>query len=217
MISVIMQGPGIELMQVEYTHLASYGGDVLVEHDVTWDLYSQIHAQRGTLSSWWDLWRWRRYERRAVRQFRRVVAMSEKDRLLLGAEQVRVIPNGVDLERFRPLPDPQAPNLLFVGSFRHFPNILAFRFFTEQVWPLIEGRFPELRLTVVAGPDPLGYWRAATDAPPPKTTDRMRLLGFVRDVKPLYDEASVVVVPTPVSAGTNLKVLEAMAMERAVV
>ena len=43
------------------------------------------------------------------------------------------------------------------------------------------------------------------------------MLGFVADVRPLYVEANLVVVPTTVSAGTNVKVLEAMAMERAVV
>jgi glycosyltransferase involved in cell wall biosynthesis len=43
------------------------------------------------------------------------------------------------------------------------------------------------------------------------------VLDFVRDVRPLYVECNLVIVPTTVSAGTNLKVLEAMAMERAVV
>ena len=33
---------GFELLQVEYTQLAAYGGDVLVEHDVTFDLFGQI-------------------------------------------------------------------------------------------------------------------------------------------------------------------------------
>src|SRR6185295_8930149 len=47
--------------------------------------------------------------------------------------------------------------------------------------------------------------------------DRVQILGYVADVKPLYDHANVVIVPTLVSAGTNIKVLEAMAMERAVV
>jgi len=42
-------------------------------------------------------------------------------------------------------------------------------------------------------------------------------LGFVADVRPLYIESNLVVVPTTVSAGTNVKVLEAMAMQRAVV
>jgi glycosyltransferase involved in cell wall biosynthesis len=72
-------------------------------------------------------------------------------------------------------------------------------------------------LTVVCGPDYLTYWRAFTDRPEPLPSPDIRLLGFVADVRPLYLEANLVVAPTTVSAGTNVKVLEAMAMERAVV
>ncbi len=43
------------------------------------------------------------------------------------------------------------------------------------------------------------------------------MLEFVADVRPLYRETNMVVVPTLESAGTNVKVLEALAMERAVV
>ena len=69
---------------------------------------------------------------------------------------------------------------------------------------------------MLAGPDPDVYWN--TNAPgTPYTDERIELLGFVRDVAPLYAQCSLVIVPTKVSAGTNLKVLEAMAMERAVV
>ncbi len=214
----------IEVQQVEYTYLAPYGGDVLVEHDVTFDLYRQVFERERTLSRWWDWWRWQRFESRAVRSFRRVVTMSDKDSWLLSLPQgklvlpqVRVVPNGVDLERFRPEEERPGQRLLFIGSFRHFPNVIAYRFFTEQVWPLLRPEFPEMTVTVVAGPDPLLFWRSYTGALEPPADERVRLLGFVRDVRPLYAEANLVIVPTPVSAGTNLKVLEAMAMERAVV
>jgi ribosomal-protein-alanine acetyltransferase len=203
--------------QIEYTHLAGYGGEILVEHDVTFDLHRQILDREHSVAAWWNWWRWRRFERSAIRNFARVIAMSEKDAELLRVENVRVVPNGVDLDRFQPAPEPQGRRLLFVGSFRHFPNVVAYRFFTEQVWPLLRGRYPDLMLTVVAGPEPDLYWRAAADSPEPARDERIRLLGFVRDVRPLYAEANLVIVPTLVSAGTNLKVLEAMAMERAVV
>ena len=50
--------------------------------------------------------RWERFETRAVRRYRAVAVMSEKDALMLGpAAQTTVIPNGVDLERFRPEPE----------------------------------------------------------------------------------------------------------------
>ncbi len=74
-----------------------------------------------------------------------------------------------------------------------------------------------MSLTVVCGADYLTYWRAFTDSPEPAPDPRIRLLGFVSDVRPLYVESNLVLVPTTVSAGTNVKVLEAMAMERAVI
>jgi glycosyltransferase involved in cell wall biosynthesis len=206
-----------ETLQVEYTQLAEYGGDILVEHDVTFDLFRQIARRRRTLSTAWDLFRWRRFEMRQARRYRRVVVMSKKDAALLPAADSVVIENGVDLDRFHPKPETAGQRLLFIGSFRHFPNIEAYRFFTERVWPILRDQFPDMTLTVVAGPDPLTYWRAFADSPEPPADARIRMLGFVADVRPLYVEASLALVPTTVSAGTNVKVLEAMAMQRAVV
>jgi len=200
-------------LQVEYTQLAPYLGDILVEHDITFDLYRQVHQQRRTLSSWWDLWRWRRFERAALRRAPAVVVMSEKDAVLAGRPDAAVIANGVDLGRFAPTPEGPGTNLLFIGSFRHFPNVSAFRFFLEDVWPGLAREFKDMTLTVVAGPDPLIHWPGRTLP----TAERMELLEFVRDVRPLYERANIVLVPTIVSAGTNVKVLEALAMERAVV
>lgn len=201
----------VPLLQVEYTQMAAYGGDVLVEHDVTFDLFEQIHDRAATLASWWNLYRWRRFETRAVRRFRRVITMSEKDTALLGVPHAAAVPNGVDLDRFTPTPEPDGAHLLFIGSFRHFPNRQAWEFFIDHVWPLLEDLHDTLKVTVVAGPDPHLYW----SRPAPRSNIEIR--GFTADVKPLYDAANLVLVPTLVSAGTNLKALEAMATERAMV
>ncbi len=209
---------GFERLQVEYTQLAAYGGDVLVEHDVTFDLFGQVLRRKHTVAARWDYLRWRRFESRAVARFPRIVVMSAKDQQLLGtAARSTEIGNGVDLARFRPEPESPGDRLLFIGSFRHFPNVEAFRFFTGEVWPLLREKFPEMNLTVVCGADPLTYWRAFAGTPEPASDPRIRLLGFVADVRPLYTQANLVIVPTTVSAGTNVKVLEAMAMQRAVV
>ena len=203
----------IRAVQVEYTQLARYGGDILVEHDVTFDLFNQVRRRNRTLSAWWDHFRWHRFERRALRSFPHVVVMSEKDRALAGAGEI--IENGVDLDRFRPVPEPAGRRLLFIGSFRHFPNVAAFRFFKEQVWPLLRGR--NIHATIVCGPGHLTYWQAFTGQLAPPEDEGITLLGYVADVGPLYEQTNLVIVPTTVSAGTNVKVLEAMAMERAVV
>lgn len=209
----------IDVVQVEYTTLAPYRGDILVEHDVTFTLYEQVWRRERTLTSRWDYWRWRRFERKWTRRYRHVVVMSDHDRDLLLAWQANpaVIPNGVDLDRFRPEIERRGQRLLFIGSFRHFPNIVAFQFFIEQVWPPVREQLPEASVTIVAGPDPLLYWRERTGRRELPVDDGVEILGFVSDVQPLYVETNLVIVPTLVSAGTNLKVLEALAMDRAVV
>ena len=202
----------LEALQVEYTMLAPYRGDILVEHDLTFVLHHQVLRQTG--KGWWDYWRWRRFEKKWIARYPKVVVMSEQDRAILDRPNVSIIPNGVDLVRFVPEIERPGRRLLFVGSFRHFPNIVAYRFFVEKVWPLLAS---DVKLTVVAGPDPLTYWREHTGLPEIPKDARIDLLEFVADVRPLYVEANLVIVPTLVSAGTNLKVLEAMAMDRAVV
>ena len=203
----------IDLVQVEYTMLAPYAGDILVEHDITFQLYGQILERDQTLSARWNYWRWVRFEKRWIKRYRRVVVMSNDDRRVLNEANGEVISNGVDLAKFVPEPERPGGRLLFIGSFRHFPNIVAYRFFVDEVWPLLKN----VRLTVVAGPDPELYWREHTGLPAIPSDPRIDLLGFIREVRPLYVEANLVLVPTLVSAGTNLKVLEALAMERAVV
>jgi len=203
-------------VQIEYTQLASYRGDILVEHDVTFDLYRQIHERSRNCSSWWNWWRWRRFERRAFGRFARVVAMSEKDAGIAG-RPCDVVPNGVDLERFSFEPETPGHNVLFVGSLRHFPNATAFRFLWQEIWPHVREMCPAARLTVVAGPDAEAHWGAFTGQDRLPEGPDLTLHQFVADVAPLYRAANLVVIPTLVSAGTNLKALEAMAAGRAMV
>lgn len=204
-------------LQVEFTQLASYEGDILVEHDITFDLYRQVHERRASRGSRWDWWRWRRFEQSALTRFPRAVVMSEKDAKLSGHPRATVIPNGVDLARFEPRPEPESSTILFIGSFRHFPNIVAYRFLTEEVLPKVRGARPEARLIVVAGPAPKVHWRGFTGTLEWPSIPGVTLHEFVADVRPLYEESNVVAVPTLESAGTNVKVLEAMAMQRSVV
>jgi len=208
----------IEAVQVEYTMLAPYAGDVLVEHDITFELHRQVWKRaRQKAMPWWNYWRWQRFEKKWITRYPKVVVMSEQDRALLDRPNITVIPNGVDLTRFTPEIERPGKRLLFIGSFRHFPNIVAYRFFVERVWPILQKRSPDIFVTVVAGPDPALYWREHTGLSAIPGVPGIELLEFVADVQPLYVEANLAIVPTLVSAGTNLKVLESMAMDRAVV
>ncbi len=220
----------IDIVQVEYTHMAEFGGaagstpTILVEHDLTFSLYRQLAAQHGTAAAWAEYERWLQFEKAAFGRYRAVWVMSEDDRdraLESGspAAATFVIPNGVDTGRYGCPGTLDGPaEIFYVGSFRHLPNILGFEKLRMEVMPGVWQRFPEVRLRVVAGPEPSRYWRELTGQEYAADFDpRIEIHSFVADLRPLYARASVVVVPLLVSAGTNIKVLEAMACRKAVV
>jgi glycosyltransferase involved in cell wall biosynthesis len=110
----------------------------------------------------------------------------------------------------------EAQTILFVGSFRHLPNLLAFEAMRETIMPVVWQRFPECRLHVIAGPDHEKWARTGGKGKLLAPDSRITVQGFVEDVRPAYRECDVVAIPLPVSAGTNIKLMEAMACGRAI-
>jgi glycosyltransferase involved in cell wall biosynthesis len=122
----------------------------------------------------------------------------------------------VDKERFRPSDaEPEPHRLLFIGSFAHLPNLLALEFFLRDVWPRLGAGYT---LHVIAGSRPeyfLDFHRAGVSLDLHRPG--IELEGFVSDVRLAYTRAELVLAPLTASAGTNIKVLEAMAMGRTTV
>jgi glycosyltransferase involved in cell wall biosynthesis len=133
-----------------------------------------------------------------------------------GAKRVICLPNGVDTARFHPSAiEPEPNRLLFIGSFAHLPNLLALDFFLREVWPLLQPRFT---LHIIAGSRPeyfLDFYRPRVNID--LSQRGIELEAFVSDVRQAYQRAQLVLAPLTASAGTNIKVLEAMAMGRVVV
>jgi glycosyltransferase involved in cell wall biosynthesis len=213
-----------QIVQLEFTQMAQYAADcspaktVMVEHDVTIDLYRQLLS----LNDDWDLRRqlrrWTRFETEAWGNVDCVVTMSEKDRLSIhGARRVVTLANGVDLERFQPAAcEPEQNRLLFIGSFAHLPNLLALDFFLREIWPGLAGHRPVLH--VIAGSKHRYHFDRFRD----RVSFRLEQPGleiedFVADVRPAYSRATAVIAPLLASAGTNIKIMEAMAMGKAIV
>ncbi|HEY3836203.1 MAG TPA: glycosyltransferase family 4 protein [Bryobacteraceae bacterium] len=230
LIGAVAKEQQVDILQIEYTDLAAYRETVpdkpaiLVEHDITYTLYRQFADREQNPALIEEYQRWHKFETERLRTFDSVFVMSPQDQdeaVRAGASRQRtfVIPNGVDLHRFRALPPPDGdPEVFYVGSFRHLPNYLAFEELRCRIMPLVWERFPHAVLRVVAGPDHEQHWRnALKGAPIPHLDPRIVIHGFVSDLLPLYQTAHIVAVPLPLSAGTNIKVMEALSCQRAVV
>ena len=132
------------------------------------------------------------------------------------AASVVALENGIDLDMFRPdaaferlLPQ-DAPSLLFTGQMDYAPNVEAVTGFARTVLPAIREECPTARFVIV-GRAPVPAVRALAALPGVTVT------GAVPDVRPWLAAADVVVAPLMLARGIQNKVLEAMAMGRAVV
>ncbi len=221
-----------DLLQVEYTHMAAIRDAVpelpaiLVEHDLTFSLYRQLAEKKDApASARREYEKWLRFEKHWLHAYNVVWTMSEEDRAIAATEGDRApsatfnIPNGVDIDRFVPRDEPAGvPEILYVGSFRHLPNILGFLKLRDEIMPRVWQERSDVRLRVIGGPQHALFWsRFAKSSASPAFDPRVEVHDFVEDLRPLYAKASVVVVPLEVSAGTNIKVLEAMACGKAVI
>jgi len=207
-----------DVVQVEYTHMAHFLPPptpglvrVLVEHDVSYVSMARAATGRGPLrlGAWFDWMRMLRYEIEAVEGADLVLTMSETDRRTLGAytaiDHVVPIPNGVDCARFAFAAEGREPDtILFVGFFRHEPNVEAVRFFCREVLPLVRRARPGVLFRIV-GAYPPEVVRRLGEAP------GVEITGRVDDIGAYYRRSALFVAPVLQGSGTRLKILEAMA------
>lgn len=126
--------------------------------------------------------------------------------------KTEVIPNGVDANFFRPEGIEQLPmSMIFVGGLTWYPNRKAMDFFVASLWPKIKESMPEATMTIVGRNPPDNYLLLTKEDP------KFNVTGFVDDVRPIMESASVYVCPINDGGGTKLKILDALAMEKAIV
>jgi glycosyltransferase involved in cell wall biosynthesis len=202
---------------------------------VLWDsvdcislLFSQAAQKSRSLFGQWvsrfELARTRRYEGHLATEFDAVVATSQVDltalqRLVVefGREKPmppgRVLPNGVDLDYFEPNFGPrQASTIVLSGKMSYHANVTAAIHLVTDIMPLVWAKMPDSRV-VIAGSAPPRAIRALAETP----GGRVSVTGYVPDLRPYLQQATIAVAPIAYGAGIQNKVLEALASATATI
>ena len=126
--------------------------------------------------------------------------------------RVAYLPN-VPYYEIEPLPKPKANNhrIFFVGDLRYTPNVLGIEHFVTAIFPKIKECVLDAEL-FIAGRNYGIDWQHKLE-----NIKGVHVLGFVQDLRNEYEKSNVCVVPVYSGAGTNIKVLEALRMNRACV
>jgi len=93
--------------------------------------------------------------------------------------------------------------IMFVGGYRHLPNVDAMEYFCREIWPLVSTRLPGVEFLIV-GSFPPPEIVALGDIP------GVRVVGFVEDLDSLLSEVRLSVAPLRFGAGVKGKVATAM-------
>lgn len=202
-----------------YVPLVSGAGTVLNHHDIESAL-----VERRALGERRILWRkfWAQEamhllaaEKRWCPSFHVNMVVSDDEGQLLkpscGESKICVVPNGVDIRYFTPRPDPGGNRLLFCGRLDQLANRGAITYFFNSIWPELSTRLKTLEIDVVGKNPP--SWLVDLSRRDP----RVQVPGFVDDVRPYFQKATVFVCPITEGGGTRLKILDALAMGMPVV
>ncbi len=101
--------------------------------------------------------------------------------------------------------------ILFLGTLSYKPNWMGVDYFIRNIWKRVLTEIPDARFAIAGKGAPPELARQWLNHP------NIELLGYVSDVATAYRRCIAVVAPIYHGAGTNIKVLEAMAMGRACV
>jgi GT2 family glycosyltransferase/glycosyltransferase involved in cell wall biosynthesis len=211
----------VDVLQLEYTVLGQYAGEfrrspsMLFEHDV----YFQSIARRlpymnglvERVEARWEYLRALRYELKLLPRMDRVQVCTRDNSEYLESFLPQLKGKiddgyraGIDTAQYAFKPSGREPfTLLFLGSFRHLPNVEALQWFLKDVFPKIRAAEPRARLVIV-GSDP-----------PPRHSLRdaeaIEMVGFVEDVREPLARYAVFVCPILAGSGIRVKLLEAFA------
>ena len=222
----IVKTEKIDLVHVDLLPLTVYINEfdhlpkVMINHNVeSVRLYRWFKTEGNPIKKAFLGLQWlklRSFERQAMEKFDACVVVSEKDKELLRSMGVKnelfIVPNGTDTKFFHPNSGKVVDDsVLWIGHMDVHTNKDAALFFWKEIYPILKKKYPEVKMTFVGTAPP----KEIVDAS--KMDGQVKVTGFVDDIRPYIDEAAVMVVPIRIGSGTRLKILDAMAMGKAIV
>ncbi len=156
----------------------------------------------------------RHFEKKLLRKSQHRAFISGRDRqaILGDRDSSRLVANGIDLEFWtRKTNAPQANCMVYTGVMEYPPNADGALYLIREILPLVRKSVPDVNLFIV-GRNPSAVLVEAARMHPEVT-----VTGFVDDMRPYLEQASVYVAPLRFASGMQNKLLEAMAIQVPVV
>jgi polysaccharide biosynthesis protein PslH len=184
---------------------------VLAEHNVEYLVYER-YAKKASLFLrpvfYADILKLKRIEKKFWILADKLIAVSTSEAKLMGRNDVEVIPNGVDIEKFsqkKIAKNNSIKKVLFIGDFKWIQNKDSAAYIIKNIWPKVTSNNANVKLWIVGKNIPdsikkLGNGSIIFDENAPSATEE------------IFKSADILLSPIRVGGGTNFKILESMAV-----
>jgi polysaccharide biosynthesis protein PslH len=226
-LKAMLQAGHYDIVQLETPYLSPYvptirqysdAAIVMRAHNVEHEIWERISANTRFGPKRWYLnkltERLRRYEIQQLSAYDLLAAITERDldyfRKMGYGGMATVTPIGIESNRYEPdfTSYEQPLSLSFIGSLDWMPNQEGLIWFLEQVWPSLQQRHPQLQLHVAGRNTPPWLYRLNTPG--------LRVEGEVPSASDFINQHSLMAVPLLSGSGMRAKILEGMALGKAV-
>jgi len=190
---------------------------VLRTHNIEHQIWQRLaNTCKNPLRKWYlNLLaeRLRHYEQWALNRVDGIAAMTKEDEALLkelGADvPVFIAPVGVNVNEYPVCQTPDSKVVFHIGAMDWMPNQEGVHWFLTEVWPKVLTKVPDARLKLAGKkmPEYLKNYASAS----------VEVHDFIPDGKLFMKTGGIMIVPLFSGSGMRVKIVEGMAMGKAIV
>ena len=191
---------------------------VLRAHNIEFEIWTQLaNQERNPVKGWYlNLLaeRLKTYETKVLNQVDAIISITNQNKVEINnlgvSVPMEVIPIGLDLRKIENAPlQTETLKLYHLGAMDWQPNVEGLAWFLDEVWPLLNSKFPAISCSL-----------AGRKMPPfllSRSNGKLGIEGEVSNVSEFIGNKNIAVVPLLSGSGMRVKIVEALAFGKVVI
>ncbi len=186
-----------------------------IEHEI-WERTAEL--SHGWLKGYLRILseRIRRFEKKWINKYDVLIPITDRDATILtrmgNRKPYHVTQAGIDSSNLIPTAkNLEHPTLFHIGSLEWAPNQEGLLWFIRECWPLLNRNFPDLKFYIAGRNAPQSFQNKLL------SQNNVVYLGEIEDAYAFMNSKSVMIVPLFSGSGMRVKIVEGMALGKAIV
>jgi len=203
-----------------YTEKIKCCNKILEELELT-PFHEQIAREKSVFGKLRRKTAWKKlanYIGAATKDFAGITVVSEKEQRIVAkvvnqSIEVKVVPNTIDLDAnfaYSGTKKTLFPSLIFNGALSFYVNHDAMKYFTQDIFPIVQETIPDVKLFITGG-------LSEVDLSGFPKNEQIVFTGYLEDIRKAVAESWACVVPIQLGGGTRLKILESLSLRTPVI